>query len=367
MEERIGLDAGGNLVRLSWEGSQLVEVAPVQGEPGRVFLLPLLVDIQVNGYAGGDFNAPDVRPEEVRAITRRLWREGVGYYCPTVTTGSRERMLRSVRTIAAAWREFPEVADSVLGVHVEGPFISPEDGPRGAHPREHVRPPSYQEYLDWQEAAEGRVRIVTLSPEWPEAISFIGRVAGEGVVVAIGHTAAEPERIREAVEAGARLSTHLGNGAHALLPRHPNYIWEQLAEDRLWASFIADGHHLPFATLKAMLRAKGPERSVLISDAVRLAGMKPGRYPRLQRTGGGAAPQRTGAACRNPLPGRSRAPPSSWRCQRGTSHGVLPRRGGADGLFQSRPVAGASGRGQMVPRGPCQLHPGAVGRAARPP
>jgi N-acetylglucosamine-6-phosphate deacetylase len=165
----------------------------------------------------------------------------------------------------------------VAGVHLEGPFISPEDGPRGAHPAAHVRAPDWELFRRWQEAAGGAIRIVTLSPEWPESAAFIARCREAGVRVAIGHTAATPEQIREALRAGATLSTHFGNGAHPMLPRHPNYLWEQLAADALWASVIADGFHLPDAVLKTVMRVK-EERALLVSDSVALAGMPPGEY-----------------------------------------------------------------------------------------
>jgi len=162
--------------------------------------------------------------------------------------------------------------------HVEGPHISPEDGPRGAHPKRWVRPPDIEEYKRWQDAARGNVRLVTPSPEWPEAPGYIEALAREGVVTSIGHTKATAEQIQDAVNAGATLSTHIGNGAHSVMQRHPNYIWEQLAEDRLNASMIVDGIHLGPAFLKVALRAKGVERSVLITDAVMPAMCKPGRY-----------------------------------------------------------------------------------------
>jgi len=164
------------------------------------------------------------------------------------------------------------------GFHVEGPHISPEDGPRGAHPRQWVRPPDLDEFHRWQEAARGRIRIVTLSPEWPEAPRYIERITAEGVVASIGHTQATASQIAAAVDSGATLSTHLGNGAHQLLRRHPNYIWEQLAEDRLMAGFIADGIHLGAAFLKSAIRAKTVGRSVLVTDAATPAGAAPGRY-----------------------------------------------------------------------------------------
>ncbi|MGH9667236.1 MAG: N-acetylglucosamine-6-phosphate deacetylase, partial [Bryobacteraceae bacterium] len=196
---------------------------------------------------------------------------------PTVITGEPERMVGSLKNLAEAKRQLPDGA-AMEGFHVEGPHISPDDGPRGAHPREYVRPPDVAEYARWQEATEGQVRLVTLAPEWPQAPAYIERLVGEGVTVSIGHTNANAAQIADAVSAGATLSTHLGNGAHAVLPRHPNYIWEQLAQDRLAASFIVDGIHLSTSYLKVALRAKGLERSILITDAVMPAGCAPGPY-----------------------------------------------------------------------------------------
>jgi N-acetylglucosamine-6-phosphate deacetylase len=187
-------------------------------------------------------------------------------------------MSHSLRAIRQAIEEDPEVAHASVTVHIEGPYISSEDGPRGAHPREHTRPPSLDEFRRFQDAAGGRIGYVTLAPELSGAIPFIEQLAGEGVVVALGHHGGSPEDIRRAVDAGARHCTHLGNGAHATLPRHPNYIWEQLADDRLYAGIIADGHHLPPAVVKSFIRAKGLERSVLVSDAIAAAGLPPGRY-----------------------------------------------------------------------------------------
>ncbi len=141
-----------------------------------------------------------------------------------------------------------------------------------------VRPPDAAEFRRWQDAARGHVRLVTLAPEWPGAPAYIETLVAEGVVVAIGHTRATSEEIADAVSAGATLSTHLGNGSHTILRRHPNYIWDQLAEDGLTASFIADGIHLPPAFLKAAIRAKEVARSVLVTDASTPAGSPPGRY-----------------------------------------------------------------------------------------
>ena len=186
-------------------------------------------------------------------------------------------MIGDLSNLAEA-REASWEGAAMEAFHLEGPYISPEDGPRGAHPERWVRPPDLDEFQRFQEAARGNIRLVTLSPEWPDTPWFVEAVVREGVVVSIGHTRATALQIEAAVSAGATLSTHLGNGAHAVLPRHPNYIWDQLAEDRLSASFIADGIHLGPAFLKAALRAKGLERALLVTDAVMPAGCAPGPY-----------------------------------------------------------------------------------------
>jgi N-acetylglucosamine-6-phosphate deacetylase len=235
-------------------------------------------DLQINGYAGHDPNAPGADGTTVAAMVRALWPAGVTGSCITICTESQARMLEGIHSVAAACDEDPLAAASIVGIHVEGPHIAREDGPRGAHPLRHIRPPDIAEYHRWQAAAGGRIRIVTVSPEYDEAIPYIRSVVADGVLVSIGHTAASSEQIRAAVDAGARWSTHLGNGAHALIRRHPNYIWDQLAEDRLSAGFIFDGQHLPAPVMKTFLRAKGIERSVLVSDALSLAGLPAGEY-----------------------------------------------------------------------------------------
>jgi N-acetylglucosamine-6-phosphate deacetylase len=242
------------------------------------WVAPGLVDIQINGYGGQEFSSLELTPEGVARIARQHDGWGVTAFCPTLTTQSFDCLSHALRAIAQACEEDRAVRRSVWGIHLEGPYISTEDGPRGAHPRAHCRRPDYDEFCRLQEAAGGRIGILTMSPEFEEAPRFIARVASEGVLVALAHLAATGAQIRAAVDAGARLSTHLGNGAHRMLPRHPNYLWDQLAEDRLAASLIVDGHHLPPEVVKVFVRAKTPERVVLVSDLAGLAGLPPGRY-----------------------------------------------------------------------------------------
>ncbi len=273
-----GVDAtSGAFVELSG-GAILDIVKELPSPPSHgAFVAPGFIDIQVNGYAGVDFCDPDAPLEGIAHAIDVLLSTGVTRFFPTVITNGPGEILGALRNIVRAKRELP-LGRAMEAIHVEGPHISPIDGPRGAHPKRWVRPPSIDEFERWQEAAEGHVRLVTLSAEWPEAPAYIEHVVSSGVVVSIGHQEATHEQIESAVQAGATLSTHLGNGANKVLPRHPNYLWQQLAEDRLSASLIADGVHLGDDFLKVAVRAKGVDRAVLITDAAMPTGCAPGDY-----------------------------------------------------------------------------------------
>jgi N-acetylglucosamine-6-phosphate deacetylase len=234
--------------------------------------LPGLFDLQLNGFGGIDFNAPDLTSDRVEEALQRVRLTGVTRCLPTLITSSFEDFAASARVLARV----PSAA--VAGIHMEGPYISQEDGFRGAHPRAHVKPASIDDFKRRQEAADGRIVLVTLAPEADGAVALIEYLVKTGVRVAAGHTAATPEQIAAAVAAGVTLATHLGNGCAQMLPRHPNTIWELLAADAVIATFIVDGHHLPPATVKAMIRAKGIERSILVTDAVAAAGCAPGTH-----------------------------------------------------------------------------------------
>jgi N-acetylglucosamine-6-phosphate deacetylase len=271
----------GNVLTVHCGDGRITRVEPCAA-PGladsETWLCHGLVDLQVNGYRGSDLNADDLNIDVVRSLARNLLATGVTAFAPTLITASEQKLVRNLKVIAEARRSDQLLLHMIPFVHVEGPHIDPADGPRGAHPVEHVRPPDISEFLRWQEASGDLVGMVTLSPHYLEAPAYIRALSERGAHVSIGHTNATSDQIGAAVDAGARLSTHLGNGIAQLVPRHPNPIWTQLADDRLTASFIADGHHLPDDTLTAMLRAKTPSRSILISDLVAVAGLPPGRY-----------------------------------------------------------------------------------------
>jgi len=265
-------------VAIEIEGGRIQRISPIGDRPDLPLVAPGLVDLQINGFGGIEFNDPELTIDKVRQVALSQDQFGVTAFLATCTTDSHEVLKHALATIARSIRDVPEVAVRIPGLHLEGPFICPDDGPRGAHPKQQVRSPDWAEFQRLQEAAEGRIRLTTVSPEYGAAPDFIRRAAESGVLVAIGHTKATSDQIKVAVDAGARMSTHLGNGAHPMIRRHPNYIWDQLAEDRLTASLIVDGHHLPPAVVKSMVRAKTAERIVLVSDITSMGGMPPGRY-----------------------------------------------------------------------------------------
>ncbi|MBT4012539.1 MAG: amidohydrolase family protein [Planctomycetaceae bacterium] len=264
---------------VSFDDGVICDISPLESRSENVLVLaPGLVDVQVNGYGGQEFNDPELTAEKVLQICLAMDRDGVTQFCPTFTTQSFELLRHSMATVAQAIDEHADIADRCTVLHLEGPYISDEDGPRGAHPLEHVRPPCWDEFQQLQSAARGKIGILTLSPEFPQAEQFIQQVVDSGVVVAIGHTAASSMQITAAIDAGATMSTHLGNGAHGTIRRHPNYIWDQIAADELTCSLIADGHHLPTSVIKSIIRAKTSERCVLVSDITGMGGMPPGKY-----------------------------------------------------------------------------------------
>jgi len=242
------------------------------------FVSPGFFDIQINGYGGSWFCSDELTVDQVTATTQSLVDRGIARFFPTLITASYAALEHGFSILKQACEQEKLVRDCVAGYHLEGPYIASEDGPRGAHPLQHVRPADWDEFCRLQEASGGRIRLVTLAAEAGNAIGFIENCRRSGVVVALGHTGATPEQIRAAVDAGAQLSTHFGNGAHGMLPRHPNYLWEQLADDRLWASVIADGWHVPDSVLKCVLKCKSQSHTILTCDVSGFAGCPPGTY-----------------------------------------------------------------------------------------
>jgi N-acetylglucosamine-6-phosphate deacetylase len=235
------------------------------------------IDIQLNGFKGVNFSAPDLTLDQFRMATRELVKAGTMAYCPTVVTSSLANFKHTLPIIAAAMRD-KELKPHLLGIHIEGPFISPIEGARGAHPPEHIIKPDVDTFKRFQEWAEGNVVLLTLAPEVEGALPLIRYASENGTVVSFGHHLADDNVMEAAVQAGARVCTHLGNGMPNMINRHQNPLWWQLACDDLTGIFITDGHHLPADYIKVALRAKTVKRFVVVSDAVHLAGLPPGEY-----------------------------------------------------------------------------------------
>lgn len=273
--------ATGALVDVICAGGTITAVeAPGAQQPDRQadWVAPAFFDLQINGCDDHNFSSESLTIDSVRHVVDVCRKHGISGLCPTLVTNSFAALSHGLATLRKARERDSVIRHAIPAIHLEGPYLSPEDGPRGAHPRQHIRPPDWDEFCRFQDAAGGLIRLMTLAPEHEGALPFIERLATSGVVVALGHTAADGPRLCDAVSAGARLSTHLGNGCHATLPRHPNVIWEQLADDRLWVSMICDGHHLPPSVVRCIVGVKTPARTILTCDASPFAGCASGRY-----------------------------------------------------------------------------------------
>lgn len=237
-----------------------------------------LFDIQVNGFAGVDFQNPGLALEDMERAVGALARHGTLRFFPTLITDDIESLrckFQNLECIRASSRAF---ADAACGYHLEGPWISPEPGYRGAHDPCWIKPPSVSDFDSLQKAANGLIRLVTIAPEWPDSPAVIRELVAQGVRVSLGHTNASEPLIDAAIEAGARFCTHLGNGVPQTLPRHDNIIQRLLARDELVAFFIPDGIHLPPHVLKNFFRSKPAGMALFTTDCMSAAGAPPGRY-----------------------------------------------------------------------------------------
>lgn len=250
-----------------------------------VYIAPGFIDNQVNGYAGVSFSfgVGELTVDRVRKATQALWKEGVTTYLPTLTTNSRDVLLNNFSILADAIKA-PQIGLSIPGFHLEGPYISHIDGFRGAHPKQWVRPPDWQEFLDLYEAADQKIIQVSLAPEIEGALEFINKCIKKDIMVALAHHNAPANIIKMAIDAGAAIATHLGNGCANMINRHVNPLWPQLADDRLMASIIVDGFHLRPEEVQVFYKVKGTNGIILTSDVTSLAGMPPGEYESKGRT-----------------------------------------------------------------------------------
>jgi N-acetylglucosamine-6-phosphate deacetylase len=235
-----------------------------------------LFDLQVNGFSGIDFNDEAIEADALDHALEAMLATGVTACLPTLITSPDDVLEARFASLDRAVSRSRLGRFMVPGYHLEGPFLNPAEGYAGCHPAEAMRPPEASLIARLHRVLGRPILIVTIAPELAGSSDFIRSMAAEGRVVGIGHSAAGFEAVATAADCGARLSTHLGNGVPRLLPKLDNSLFAQLADDRLAASFIADGIHLPPGALKVMLRAKGSDRAILVSDAVSAAAAPPG-------------------------------------------------------------------------------------------
>lgn len=239
---------------------------------------PAFFDPQVNGFAGVDFQNPDLSLEEFEFAARELQRYGCGHFLPTLITAETSFLLQQFQRMAEFIERSDLLRDMVLGFHLEGPFLSSEAGYIGAHPKELTRSPEWSLFESWQSATGGRIRLITLAAELPGAIEFIQKVVNTGVTVSLGHTNPSLDEMDRAYRAGARMITHLSNGCPPQMHRHDNIIQRALSRPGYWVSLIPDGFHIPHPSLGNMVDGLGWGRVVMTTDAMSAAGAPPGRY-----------------------------------------------------------------------------------------
>lgn len=240
-------------------------------------IIPGFVDLQVNGYKGVDFSSKELTEKSFIYACQELISHGTVFFLPTIITNTPEVYQKNLGIISSCIND-PEFFHHIPGIHVEGPFISPEDGARGAHNKEWVRKPDINFLDQLFQWSEGKIKLLTIAAELEGADKICEKATKLGINVSLGHQMAAGNDIRKLAESGARTLTHLGNGLPQMIDRHNNPLWEGISNDDLTAMIITDGHHLPPSLIKTIIRAKGTSKIIVVSDASPIAGLPPGNY-----------------------------------------------------------------------------------------
>jgi N-acetylglucosamine-6-phosphate deacetylase len=272
----------GKPVQIKIENGKIAGIKSInklKDDRNKIYIAPGFFDNQVNGFAGVSFafGESDLTKEGIEKATSELWKKGVTTYLPTLTTNSQEVLVRNFGILASSIDD-EKLRGSIPGFHLEGPYINPEDGYRGAHPKKYVRLPNWDEFMEMYKAADGNILQITVAPEMEGAQDFIKKCNEKGIVVAVGHHNASKEQLDLAVINGARTSTHLGNGCANMINRHVNPLWPQLANDDLMISIICDGFHLLPEEIKVFYKTKGVDKTIITSDVTSYAALEPGQY-----------------------------------------------------------------------------------------
>lgn len=278
------LYSDGKPVSIEIVNGKILKIKRISLNPDlpKIYIAPGLIDIQINGYMGVDFSGQDLTKEDLKGAIKSLWKVGVTSFLPTVVPNEPARMINSFSILSELIKD-EEIKKSIPGFHLEGPYISPEQGYRGAHLEKFIRKPDWVEFSKFQEAAQNKIKLITVAPEVEGAIPFIRKCVQNGLIVSLGHHNGTTENIEAAVAAGASMSTHLGNGCANMINRHLNPLWPQLANDQLTAGIIVDGFHLTKEEVQCFYKMKGYDKTILVSDAIDLAGLPPGEYIRREK------------------------------------------------------------------------------------
>ncbi len=238
------------------------------------------VDLQVNGFIGIDFSSMELTKDDFRKACRKILSSGTAVFLPTLITSPDEVYEHNLPLITEVIGD-REFASKIPGFHLEGPFLSTEKGASGAHNPKWMLKPDISYFKKLSRLCGGKIKMLTVAAEVEGACKLISYASKSGTTVSLGHQLANSARLAKAAAAGAKALTHLGNGLPQLIPRHPNTIWDGIAEDSLVAMIITDGHHLPPSVIKTIIRAKGVDKCIVVSDAAPIAGLKPGKYRNL--------------------------------------------------------------------------------------
>lgn len=278
------LYSDGKPVSIEVVNGKIVKIKRISLNPDlpKIYIAPGLIDIQINGYMGVDFSGQNLTKEDLKGAIKSLWKVGVTSFLPTVVPNEPSRMINSFSILSELTKD-EEIRKSIPGFHLEGPYISPEQGYRGAHLEKYIRKPDWNEFAKFQEAAQNNIKLITVAPEVEGTIPFIQKCVQSGLTVSLGHHNGTTESIEAAVAAGASMSTHLGNGCANIINRHLNPLWPQLANDKLTAGIIVDGFHLTKEEVQCFYKMKGYDKTILVSDAIDLAGLPPGEYIRREK------------------------------------------------------------------------------------
>ena len=259
--------------------TSISKINKLSDENQKLYIAPGFIDNQVNGFEGVTFGfgGGDLDLEEVTVATKALWKRGVTTYFPTLVTNDHQKLLENFALLAQA-KEDKKLLGSIPGFHLEGPYISPYDGFRGAHSLKYVKAPDWDEFIELYEASKGNILTITIAPELEGSMEFIQKCSAKGIIVSLGHHNGSAKQINQAVEHGARMCTHLGNGCANRIHRHDNPLWPQLANDQLMISIICDGFHLRPEQIRVFTKVKGYDKTIITSDVTKFAGLKPGIY-----------------------------------------------------------------------------------------